>query len=128
MKLETLLVINAVVAVVFGIAFVIVPGLVIPLYGAEATAPVKYTGQLFGAALVGFAVLAWAARKAAESEARRAIVLAFAVSFVVGLVVSLIGQLRGVVNALGWSTVIIYLFFTLGYGYFQFARRPEQQP
>jgi len=128
MKVGTLMVINAVVALVFGAAFVLVPGLLVPLYGVEATPGLKYTGQLFGAALIGFAVLTWAARKAGDSEARRAIVLAFLVSFAVGLVTSLVGQLGGVVNALGWSTVIIYLFFTLGYGYFQFARRSEQQP
>ncbi len=122
MKLNTLMVINAIVAAVFGIAFVLVPAQVIQLYGITVDAPLKYVGQLFGAALVGFAILTWSARNATDSDARRAIVLALFVSDGVGFIVALIGQLAGVVNSLGWSTVAIYLLLALGFGYFQFAR------
>ena len=122
MKLNTLMVINAIVAAVFGIAFVLVPAQAIQLYGITVDAPLKYVGQLFGAALVGFAFLTWSARNATDSDARRAIVLALFVSDGVGFIVALIGQLAGVVNSLGWSTVAIYLVLALGFGYFQFAR------
>jgi hypothetical protein len=122
MKLNTLMVINAIVAAVFGIAFVLVPAQVIQLYGITVDAPLKYVGQLFGASLVGFAFLTWSARNATDSDARRAIVLALFVSDGVGFIVALIGQLAGVVNSLGWSTVAIYLVLALGFGYFQFAR------
>jgi hypothetical protein len=30
--------------------------------------------------------------------------------------------ISGVMSAFGWSAVGIYLFFTVGYGYFQFVR------
>ena len=122
MKLKTLMVINAVVAVVFGIAFVLVPAQVVSLYGVTAGVALKYVGQLFGAVLVGHALLTWSARNATDSDARRAIVLALFVSHGVGFIVTLIGQLGGVVNSLGWSTVAIYLLLALGFGYFQFAR------
>ena len=122
MKLNTLMVINAIVAAVFGIAFVLVPAQVIQLYGITVDAPLKYVGQLFGASLVGFAFLTWSARNATDSDARKAIVLALFVSEGVGFIVALIGQLAGVVNSLGWSTVAIYLLLALGFGYFQFAR------
>ena len=128
MKLKVLMVINAVLSAVFGIAFVLVPGRVISLYDVQPNPPLEYVGQLFGSALIAFAILTWLARNAPDSAARRAIVLALLVSFAVGFVVSLIGQLGGVVNALGWSTVVIYLVFTLGYGYFQFVKRSDQQP
>jgi hypothetical protein len=41
-----------------------------------------------------------------------------------GTIFSLIGQLGGVpgVNALGWSTVLIYLLLGLGFGYLRFMR------
>ncbi len=122
MKLSTLLIINAVVAALFGIAFVLVPDQVGSLYGVEATATLNYAGQLLGAAFVGFAVLTWSARNANDSSARRAIVLALLVSDGVGFIVALIGQLADVVNSLGWSTVAIYLLLALGWGYFQFAK------
>lgn len=122
MKLSTLLTINAVVAGVFGVAFVLVPGQVFSLYGAQGSDALTYMGRLFGAAILGYAVLSWFARDVAESEARRAIVLALFIGYVAGFVLSLIGQLGGVVNALGWSTVAIYLLFTIGFGYFQFMK------
>ena len=122
MKLNTLMVINAIVAAVFGIAFVLVPAQVIPLYGITVDAPLKFVGQLYGVSLVGFAFLTWSARNATDSDARRAIVLALFVSDGVGFIVALIGQLAGVVNSFGWLTVALYLLLALGFGYFQFAR------
>ena len=40
----------------------------------------------------------------------------------VALVVTLVAQLGGVINALGWSSVAIFLFFTLGWAYFLRAK------
>ncbi len=129
MKLSTLLIINAVVAALFGIAFVLIPGQIVSLYGVEATATLNYAGQLLGAAFVGFAVLTWSARNSNDSAARRAIVLALFIGYATGFAVALIGQLNNVVGALGWSTVAIYLLLALGYGYFQFAKpAPEEAP
>jgi hypothetical protein len=36
----------------------------------------------------------------------------------VALVATLLIQLSGGLNALGWGIVAIYLFFTVGFGYF----------
>jgi hypothetical protein len=124
MKLNTLMIINAVVAAVFGVAFVLVPGQVTSLYGVEDPSEVLiYVGRLMGAAFIGFAVLTWSARNANDSSARRVIVFALLVSDGVGFIVSLMGQLADVVNSLGWSTVAIYLLLALGFGYFQFVRQ-----
>jgi len=114
--------INAVVAAVFGIAFVLVPSQVMSLYGVEGSAALNYVGQLYGAALISFAVLTWSARNAAQSDARKAIVLALFVGEAVGFVLALIGQLANPVSPLGWSTVAIYLLLALGFGYFQFSK------
>ena len=69
----SLMVINTIVALIFGIAFVLVPGTVVSLYGVIASPQLLYTGQLFGAALIGFGVLTWLARNLAVAEARKAI-------------------------------------------------------
>jgi hypothetical protein len=122
MKLKTLMVVNALVAAAFGIGFVVVPGQVMSFYGPEVTAPLEYMAQLFGGALVAFAVLTWTAQNAPDSVARRAILLAMFVGDGIGFVVALIGQLSGVMNALGWSTVVIYLLLAIGFGYFCFAQ------
>ena len=122
MKLSTLMVIAAIISAAFGVAFVLVPGQVISLYGNEPSPILNFVSRLFGGSLFAFAVLLWSARKATDSEARRAIVLALFVANAIGFIASLIAQLGGVVNALGWSTVGIYLFFSLGFAYFQFIK------
>ena len=122
MNLKIMLLVNAVVAAVFGIALVIVPGEVAAIYGLTADAGLRYVGQLFGLCLVGHVVLCWFAKDAPESEARTAIVRALFVTNGLGLVVSLVAQLKGVTNAVGWSTVAIYLLLALGWAYFLRAK------
>lgn len=125
MKLSALMVVNAIVAAVFGLGFVFVPGQVTSFYSPEVGATLEYVAQLFGAALLAFAVLTWVARNAPDSEARRAILLALFVGDGVGFVIALIAQLGGVVNALGWSTVVIYALLAIGFGYFRFVAKQE---
>ncbi len=124
MKIKTLLIINSIVAIVFGVLFVIIPAQFLSLYGGGGVVNPQliYICQLFGAALLGFGLMTWTARDAADSDARKAIVLALFVSDIIGFVVALISQLNNVVNALGWSTVVIYLLLALGFGYFHFSK------
>jgi hypothetical protein len=125
MKLGNLFVVNAVVAGLFGLALVLVPGQFLAQYGLAIDAGFGLVAQLFGTALIGYALLTWGARKAAESEARRAIVFALFVADAIGFVVALIAQLKGLVNAVGWSTVVIYLVLAIGFAYFHFAKPAE---
>ena len=125
MKIGNLLVVNAVIACVFGLGFVFAPAKVLAQYGLTVDAGFGLVAQLFGAALLGYAILTWSARKAGDSDARRAIVLALFVSNAVGFVLALMAQLKGLVNTLGWSTVAIYLVLALGFAYFQFTKPSE---
>ena len=122
MKLSTLMVINTVISAVFGIAFVLIPWQVYSLYGVEPSPQLNYMGQLFGAALIAFAILTWSARNASDSDARSAIILALFIGDGVGFIMALIAQLGNVVNNFGWSTVVIYLILTVGFGYFRFSK------
>jgi hypothetical protein len=122
MKLRTLMVINAIVAAVFGVSFIFWPGQVLAQYGHSADAALEYLGQLVGASLIAFAVLTWSARNAPDSVARRAILLSMFIGDAIGFVVALIAQIGGVENQLGWSTVAIYLLLAVGFGYFRFAK------
>ena len=123
MKLSTLMLINTFVALIFGIAFVLVPGTVLTLYGVTLSAGGLVVARLFGAALIGFGMLTFLAMKAEESEAMGAIVLALFISDVVGFIVALQGQLSGAINTFGWTTVAIYLLLALGFGYFRFIKQ-----
>ena len=122
MKLSTLLSIVAIVAILFGIAFLLIPGALLAQYGVIVADPhVIIMSRFFGAALVNLGILLWLARNVVDSQARKAIVLSGLVGNLIGFLVALNGQMQGLTNALGWSTVLIYGFFAAGFAYFQFA-------
>ena len=125
MKLGNLFAVNAVIAGLFGLAFVFAPAQLLAQYGLAVDAGFGLVAQLFGAALIGYAILTWQVRKTADSDARRAIVLALFISDGVAFVLALMAQLKGLVNSLGWSTVAIYLLLALGFAYFHFAKPSE---
>ncbi|MGD8406240.1 MAG: hypothetical protein PVJ21_21470 [Anaerolineales bacterium] len=122
MKFSTFMMIYAVVSAVFGLGFVLMPGQLLPIYGVEPDAALRLIGQFFGAALLSLALLAWLARNLRNTEARRAIVLALLVGETLGFIFALIGQINGIFNVMGWSVVVVYLFFALGLAYFQFSK------
>jgi len=123
MKLGNLLMAGAVVTLLFGLALVLVPETLLSLYGITVEAAGILLARLFGAAFLGYTVLNWSARNAADSEVLRGIVLANLIMDVIGFGVTLLGQLARVANALGWSSVALYLLFALGFAYFQFVKR-----
>ena len=117
MKLSTVFTVNAVVALLFGLGFVIAPAATLAPYGVTIDEAGVQVARFFGAALLGYAAITWFARNTEKSSARRALVLGLFLGFGIGFVVSLVNQLSGLQNALGWSTVVLFLLFTLAYGY-----------
>jgi hypothetical protein len=115
MRLNTLLLIAGVLALVFGLSFLLVPGAVLPLYGIEPAAGTVMMSRFFGAALVNLGLAVYLLRDAGEAGTQRGLVLAGVVGSVSGLAVALMGQFAGLVNAMGWSTVAIYGLLLLGY-------------
>lgn len=127
MKLSVLFIITAIIATVFGVVFVIIPGPVYSLYGIESNMMLNYMGQLFGAALIAIGLVSWRSRNAVDSDARKAIIFALFIANTIGFVVALVGQLNNVVNAVGWTTVAIYFLLALGFAIFQFSKEKPAQ-
>ncbi|TMF41463.1 MAG: hypothetical protein E6I26_00495 [Chloroflexi bacterium] len=119
MRLSSLLVVAAIVGAAFGVAFVVASGPLLSVYGITLDKAGTLVAQLFGALLIGLAVLNWFARNVTDPEARQAVVYGNLVGDAIGFVVILIGQLAGIANAVGWSSVAIYLLLALGFAYVQ---------
>ncbi len=114
---------HAILALAFGIAFVLAPAFVLGLYGVTTDSAGTFMARLWGAAAIQIGLAAWLARKDIDTPARRAIQLGNIGGLAVGFVIALLSQLAGLFNALGWSTVL--LFFLLGVGYAYFHTRPS---
>jgi len=124
MNLKTLMVIKAVVTLIFGVGFVLIPMTVMSWYGLELGAGGAYMTRLFGAAFIVICLALWLGRKDAGSAALKGLVIGVFIGDVIGFIVSLSVQIKGLVNALGWLTVILYLLLAIGFGYYAF-RKPK---
>jgi hypothetical protein len=118
MSFKNLMIIKALVCLVFGILLLAIPDGLLSIFGATLGTGGMFTAREYGAALFGNLFLCWFAKDAIESDARRAIILALFVYDLIGFIVTTITVILGVLNALGWLIVFVYLFFTLGFGYF----------
>jgi len=119
--MKILLIINSVLAVLFGIAFIVIPEQLISLY-SDSNPGMEYIGQLYGSALIAIACITWLVKDSEDRGVINIIGFSLFISFAIGFVVTLIGQLQNVVNLLGWTTVAIYFFLSVGYGYFRFKK------
>jgi uncharacterized membrane protein len=96
---------------------VLAPDQVLANYGIEHSPALALLGRLFGGALLALGAILWLARDFRGEAAVRAALIG-----ALNLVVATMGTLSGASNALGWSTVLIYLFGAVGSGYFLMAR------
>ena len=120
MTFKLVCIINTVLAFGFGIAFVVAAEPTLAMYATEGSPGMTpgglLTANLLGAAFIGLGVVSFQARDAEDSVARRAIALGFVVGNVIGAVMTVLGITSGATNALGWSTVAIYLILAAGFG------------
>jgi hypothetical protein len=121
MRLGTLLRLAGVLALAFGLGFLFAPVKVLALYGVVAEPPVVLMARYFGAALVQLGLVLYLIRDVSDPTTRRGVVIGSFLGSLAGFVVSLTAQFWGLVNSFGWSTVAIYGFLLLGYGYFVFG-------
>jgi len=117
MFVKRLLQFNFIVSCIIALAFIILPGPVLALYGLGNEAATIALAQYFGSMHVAFAVLVWAALKSNERHLPRAVVVSFFAGDLVGTVILLAAQLRGTMNMMGWGFVGLSAFFALAYGY-----------
>jgi len=122
MKLNIFMIITAIIAALFGLAFLLVPVQTMSMYGVTLDIPGQYLGRYLGSAFLGLAAIMWFARSATGDNALRAILLGGFVVTLTGFVVALFDKFLGVGNAVVWSTVVIYLLLAIGFGYFYFGK------
>jgi hypothetical protein len=121
MKLSSFLVVKAIISLAFGIAFVLVPAAVMSWYGVTLDPFGIFMARFVGACLIGIGLICWLDRSA-DHDALQGITLALFIGDTIGFIIALLGQLSGLMNALGWVIVAIWLLLALGLGYFRFLK------
>ena len=115
MNIRILLTINALLAAVHGLAFLLAPAFALGFYGMTSGASEQVAGQLFATELLMLASLCWFGRDLTDAAALRVIGIANSFPNAVGVYVALRATLAGEMNAMGWLGVAIYGGLCLGY-------------
>lgn len=86
-----------------------------PIYGLEPDPATLLMSRSFGATLFHLGLVLCLVRGVRDPATQRGLVIGGVAGSAAGLAVALMGQISGLVNAMGWSTVAIYGLLLLGY-------------
>ena len=121
MKVATFLSIKAVISLLFAVGFLLLPIALMAIFGVTLDAGGAVMTRFCGACLLGIGLICWLAKDVAN-DGRRAITLSLFIGDTAGFIVAIVAQLGGLMNALGWVVVLIWLLLALGNGYCRFMK------
>jgi hypothetical protein len=118
--LKTTFLIHFIVALLFGLGFLLIPNLLGNWYGLKAQ---DWTGyRLLGGALLGFGMSSWLCYKANSLESIRIVVVMEIVWPTLGALVMLYALLFAGYPALAWINAVIFAAFAIAFGWFYFRK------
>jgi len=123
MNLGSFLLIKAIIAFVFALAYLLLPATAGSWFNLQFDAAGLLVTRLLGVTMLGIGLVCWFTRGARDSELRRGVLLSYFLSDALGFLVTLQGQLALGMGLMGWLGVLIWLFLTLGLGYFRFVKQ-----
>jgi hypothetical protein len=116
--MNTLFLISMVVETIFGIGFILVPSLLLGPMGVTLDETSTTFARLFGSAIISFPFLLYFARKSSNIDFKKSVINCMFVYYIVSTILLLITQLKGQMNSMGWSVVVLHIIFTLWFGRF----------
>jgi len=124
MNYKFLFVLNALVALVFGVGFLVVPNIVLQFFGvSEQYASTMWASRFYGSAMVALGLVLWFAKDVDES-AQKGMGWALLISMAIGLVVSIAASVssKAVIRSNSWIPIVIYVLLGLGYAFMLFMK------
>jgi hypothetical protein len=123
MSSKILFILNAIVALVLGLALVFAPEATLTQFGTETRVAELHMGRFLGAALAALGLLLWFAKDASEEQVQRNMAMGMLGGTVLALIVTVLGvALDGVIRSFGWLVIVIEIVFGLGYAFVIFVQ------
>jgi hypothetical protein len=116
--MNTLFLVYLIVEAIFGIGFLFIPDLVMDPMGVTLDETSTTLARMFGSLLISIPVLVFFALKSSSTEFKRGVIYCGFIYLLASTVILLISQIKGLMNAMGWSIVILHLVFMLWFGYY----------
>jgi hypothetical protein len=125
MGYRTLFLLNAFVAFLLGLAFLVVPALAISQFGVDSYTSTRMIAQFFGTAMLTLGLLLWFAKDVTNDTVQKRMGIALLVGSLAGALVTVLGTVSGTLRANAWMAIVVYVLFGLGYAYLIFLRKPQ---
>jgi hypothetical protein len=116
--MNALFLVYLIVEAIFGIGFLFVPGIMMGPMGVTLDVTSTTFARLFGTLIISIPVLMFFVRKSASTEFRRGVVYCVFTYLLLSTILLLVTQLKGLMNPMGWSIVILHFVFMLWFGYY----------
>jgi uncharacterized membrane protein YfcA len=108
------LTVAAIVAIIYGLGFVLIPSHLVALYGMTPEPHLVLNIRFFGTTLIALGVIFWFARDVREWAAVRGVLIGAIVGDALGVLVNLWGTMKGLLNGLAWSSTVVYIALLVG--------------
>ena len=118
MKIKSIMSLKAIFGIFLSFGFLFFTRTVISLFGMNATGGEIVVAKLLGQMYLLMTLLLWFCRNTSETTTKKAFAISITIGDAIGAVVCMMAVLSGTLNSLGWLPAAIYLFFTIGFGYF----------
>jgi hypothetical protein len=118
MKLTTLIIIMALLSLIWGAGFILMPSFFWSLYGLALDAGGVYMSRQLGVVFFMLGLILWLARKEQSPVVLLAMTIGLFSGNVLGFVVALIGQFSAGISMLGWVGIASYFLLAFGFGYY----------
>lgn len=125
MKQSLFVLIASIIAIIYGLAFLLVPVQFLTLYGLDLSQnhSAAFLARYCGSAFLGLAVTWLMARGGKSQQALLKVgLLGGLVIGITGLIVAVWDALTGTANQVIWINTVIYLFLGIGFGYYYFRK------
>jgi hypothetical protein len=118
MTINTFMKIGGAVAILFGIAWLVAPRVMADTYGVKTIGDAILLIRFLGLTSIAWGLVGVFVSASTDWTALRGAAVGSAVGNILGVVVSAYYAIHGALNAAGWSAVIIYGIFFLGFAYY----------
>lgn len=113
--------------VLFGLGFLFLPAALMAPMGVTLDETSITFARMFGSLIISIPFLLYFARKSKNPEFRRAVIYCVLVYLFLSTTILLTAQIRGMMNSLGWSIVLLHFAFFLWFGYHALAIRKASE-
>ena len=125
MNHRTMFMINAFLAALLGLGFLVVPGRILDPFYVDEDAETRLILQFFGTAMLGLGLLLWFAKEVSEADLQKGMGIALLTGAAGGLIGSVTGGTPGELSVNWWIAMVVYAIWGLAHAYLLF-QKPKQ--